>query len=99
MAEHESEADRTEPVLSAVLPEREVGSAMGPLAVVSASRPARTRRPRPVADEETRGRKLSLPDSIHIRLWLSAQERRTTVSAIAAEILDKHLPRFRVERE
>jgi hypothetical protein len=66
------------------------------------SRAARTttRRKRPPLKAETaRGRKISLPDEVHDRLWLLARQRRTTVSAVATEILDKNLPRWRVERE
>ncbi|MBV8315511.1 MAG: hypothetical protein JOZ53_11290, partial [Planctomycetaceae bacterium] len=44
-------------------------------------------------------RKLSLPADVHDRLWLYARQKRTTVSAVATEILDRNLPRFRVERE
>lgn len=58
---------------------------------------ARTRRRPPGG--ATRGRKLHLPDEVHDRLWLLARQRRQSVSAIAAEILDRALPRFRVERE
>jgi hypothetical protein len=59
-----------------------------------------TRRKRPPVKAETaRGRKISLPDEVHDRLWLLARQRRTTVSAVATEILDKNLPRWRVERE
>lgn len=47
----------------------------------------------------TRGRKLHLSDAIHDRLWLLARQRRVSVSAVAAEILDKNLPHFRVECE
>jgi hypothetical protein len=85
MSDLEPEPEQPEPV-------RGAGGGAG---TVPAAR-RKAARPR---EEETRGRKLSLPDSIHIRLWLCAQERRMTVSAIATEILDKHLPRFRVERE
>jgi hypothetical protein len=63
------------------------------------SRPARQRRRRPPAEGENRGRKLQLPDSVHDRLQLVAMQRRTTISAVATELLDRHLPRFRVERE
>lgn len=58
---------------------------------------ARTRRA-PVGTE-TRGRKLHLPDDVHDRLWLLARQRRKSVSAVATEILDRNLPRFKVERE
>jgi hypothetical protein len=51
------------------------------------------------AGGETNGRKLSLPDDVHDRLWLLARERRTTVSAVAADLLNRALPRFKVERE
>ena len=66
--------------------------------------PRRTRRPgsagaRTPAGGETKGRKLSLPADVHDRLWLYARQKRTTVSAVATEILDRNLPRFRVERE
>jgi hypothetical protein len=57
------------------------------------------RRKRAPVGGETRGRKLHLPDGVHDRLWLLARQRRTTVSAVAADILDKNLPRFKVERE
>lgn len=63
-----------------------------------APKPTRRRR-RPAPSGETRGRKLHLPDEIHDRLWLMARQKRTTVSAVATDLLDKALPRFRVERE
>ena len=66
---------------------------------VADAKPAKPRRKRVPAGGETRGRKLHLPDGIHDRLWLLARQRRATVSAVAADILDKSLPRFRVERE
>jgi hypothetical protein len=60
---------------------------------------ARARRRRPVVASKTTGRKLILPDDVHDRLWLLARQRRQTVSAVAAEILDRNLPRFQVTRE
>ncbi len=57
------------------------------------------RRKRPVVASKTTGRKLILPDDVHDRLWLLARQRRQTVSAVAAEILDRNLPRFQVTRE
>jgi len=64
------------------------------------SRAVKPRRKRaPVSSGPAKGRKLHLPDDIHDRLWLLARQRRTTVSAVAAELLDKVLPRWRVERE
>jgi hypothetical protein len=61
-----------------------------------ASKPRRKRAP--IAGE-TRGRKLHLPDDVHDRLWLLARQRRTSVSTVATEILDRNLPRFTVQRE
>ena len=58
---------------------------------------ARTRRV--AAGGETRGRKLSLPDGVFDRLQLLAIQRRKTISAVATEILDRTLPRLRIERE
>jgi hypothetical protein len=67
---------------------------------VSESRDPKPRKKRtPVKAGPTKGRKIHLPDDIHDRLWQLAHQRRTTVSAVAAEILDRNLPRFRVERE
>jgi hypothetical protein len=48
---------------------------------------------------EPKGRKLSLPDDVHDRLWLLARHCRMTVSAVATDLFDKALPRFKVERE
>ena len=59
----------------------------------------RARRKRPVVVGKTTGRKLILPDDVHDRLWLLARQRRQTVSAVAAEILDRNLPRFTISRE
>jgi hypothetical protein len=66
--------------------------------------PAPAPRPRPRRrridpGEKTRGHKLSLPDAIFDRLQLTAIKRRSNVSAIAAEILDRNLPRLRIEQE
>jgi hypothetical protein len=54
---------------------------------------------RPPSGAGTRGRKLHLPDDVHDRLWLLARQRRKSVSAVAAEILDRNLPRLKIERE
>ena len=66
---------------------------------VEAKSPARARRKRPAVASKTTGRKLILTDDVHDRLWLLARQRRQTVSAVACELLDRALPRFRVERE
>lgn len=63
------------------------------------ARAPRTRRRRPPVGGETKGRKLNLPDAVYDRLQLLAIQRRTTASAIAAEILDRNLPRLRIERD
>lgn len=64
----------------------------------SSTQAVRTRRKKTVYTE-TKGRKLYLPDEIHDRLRLLAFSRREKVSTIAAEILDRNLPRLRIERE
>jgi hypothetical protein len=66
-----------------------------------AAKPARTRRRRERAplSTETRGCKLYLPEDIHDRLKLLAIKRRKKLSTLAAELLDKALPRFRLEEE
>ena len=61
--------------------------------------PTRTRRKRQPVSSKTTGRKLHLPDDVHDRLWLLARQRRQSVSTVAAEILDRNLPRYRIERE
>lgn len=72
------------------------GSAPEPASEVRSPRP---RRRRPAPGGEVRGRKLHLPDEIHDRLRLLAFQRRTTASAVAAELLDRALPRFVIQRE
>ena len=63
-------------------------------------RPSRARRARkPAAEGPGQPRKLTLPDDVYERLRLQAMQKKTTASAIAAEILNRGLPRFRVERE
>ena len=62
------------------------------------ARPARKRRlATPV--EKTNKRGLYLGDDVWDRLSLEAHHKRTTASAIAQAILDKHLPRFTLNRE
>jgi hypothetical protein len=61
--------------------------------------PARPRRKRTPASGKTKGCKIHLPEELHDRLWLLARHKRSTVSAVATEILDKNTPRFRLERE
>ena len=61
--------------------------------------PKRTRRVRTAPAGKTRARNLHLSDDVHDRLWLLARDRRTTVSAVANNLLDKALPRFEVKRQ
>jgi hypothetical protein len=63
-------------------------------------RPARRRPARkPAAEGPGTPRKLTLPDDVYERLQLQALQKRTTASAIATDVLNRNLPRFRVERE
>ena len=59
----------------------------------------RQRRRRIDPGEKTRGHKLSRPDAVFERLELTAIKRKSTPSAIAAEILDRNLPRLRIEQD
>lgn len=65
----------------------------------SEGRTPKPRRKRAPVGGETKGRKLSLPDSVYDRLQLLAIQRRSTASAIVAEILDRNLPHLRIERD
>jgi hypothetical protein len=40
-----------------------------------------------------------MSDAVFERLELTAIRRKSTVSAIAAEILDRNLPRLRIEQD
>lgn len=48
------------------------------------------------ANEKGKGRKLTLPDSVFDRLVLTAIKKGTTASAVAAEVLDRNLPRLKI---
>jgi precorrin isomerase len=65
------------------------------------SRPlAKVRRRRVVASaDKTSKRGLYLTDSVWERLQLEAIRKRTNVSAIAGEFLERNLPRLRIERD
>jgi hypothetical protein len=75
------------------------GQGRGEAAPAGETRAPKPRQKRTPVGGETKGRKLNLPDSVYDRLQLLAIQRRTTASAIAAEILDRNLPRLRIERE
>jgi macrodomain Ter protein organizer (MatP/YcbG family) len=64
----------------------------------SAARKPR-RKPPSAPAEKTNKRGLHLTDSVWDRLQYEAIRKRTTVSAIAGELLERTLPRFKVERE
>jgi hypothetical protein len=68
---------------------------------VAESRPsARPRRPRPIAKgDKTSKRGVYLTDGVWERLQLEAIRKRTNVSAIAGDVLERNLPRLRIERE
>lgn len=59
----------------------------------------RQRRRRIDPGEKTRGHKLSLSDAVFERLELTAIKRRMNVSQVAAEVLDRNLPRLRIEQD
>ena len=71
----------------------------GEAAAAAEARAPKARRKRTPTGGETKGRKLNLPDGVYDRLQLTAIQRRSTVSAVAAEILDRNLPRLRIERD
>ena len=48
------------------------------------------------AGEKGKDRKLTLLDAVFDRLVLTAIKRGSTASAVAAEILDRNLPRLRI---
>jgi hypothetical protein len=80
-------------------PTEDASDGQGRGEVAPTLRPTRPRRKRRVASGATTGRKLQLPDDVHDRLRLLAFQRKTNASAIAAEILDRNLPRFLLERQ
>jgi hypothetical protein len=60
------------------------------------SKPRSRRRPKPATSGESHGRKLTMPDALFDRLTLYAIRKRMTVSAAAAEVLDRNLPHLRI---
>lgn len=57
------------------------------------------RRRRQAPAGKTKARNLHLSDDVHDRLWFLARQRKTTVSAVANDLLDKALPRFELKRQ
>ena len=76
---------------------RNAGQGSEPTALEAKPQPRRRRRS--TTTVEGRGHKLSLPDAVFSRLQLEAFQRRKSASAIAAAILDKNLPKLRIERD
>jgi hypothetical protein len=62
----------------------------------STRRSPRRRTKTAVAGDKGKGRKLTLPDAVFDRLVLTAIKKGSTASAVAAEILDRNLPRLRI---
>lgn len=69
-------------------------------ATVPIEAPSRTRtRRKPAPANKSRSRNLHLSDDVHDRLWQLARQRRTTVSAVAEDLLNRALPRWEVRRQ
>jgi macrodomain Ter protein organizer (MatP/YcbG family) len=64
---------------------------------VAAAKPRRRRPSAPV--EKTSKRGVYLSDAVWERLQLEAIRKKTTVSAICNDVLDRNLLRLRIERE
>jgi hypothetical protein len=62
-------------------------------------RTARPKRKRTPAGGKITPRKYSIPDDLHLRVELHALKKGTSASAIVAEILDRNLPRHRIESD
>lgn len=71
------------------------GRASEPRSATPRARRRRVDRP----SEKTNKRGLYLTDTVWDRLQLEAIRKRTTVSAVAGEVLERNLPRLRIERE
>jgi hypothetical protein len=79
--------------------EQAEGDGQGRGAAPAEAKP-RTRARRVIAGGgDAKGRKLSIPDAVFDRLQLTAIQRRKTISAVATEILDRNLPKLRIERD
>jgi hypothetical protein len=64
------------------------------------ARKTRTRSGRRIAPgDKIRGRKFQMPDSVFERLCLHALKRKTNPSAIVAELLDRHVPKHRIQTD
>ena len=75
------------------------GEGRGDVLAESQTAPKRTRKARPAPSGDRRARNIRLSDDVHDRLWQLAHQRRTTVSAVADDLLNKALPRYEVKRQ
>jgi hypothetical protein len=64
-------------------------------APIAKSRSPRSKSKRPTS-EPIKACKLHLPEPVFDSLHLTALKRKTTASAVAAEILRRHLPKLRI---
>jgi hypothetical protein len=62
-------------------------------------KPKPRRAPKKTLEEKGKGRKLVLTDSLFDRLQLYAIKKRLTVSAAAADVLNRNLPKLRIADE
>jgi hypothetical protein len=72
----------------------ENGQSRGGLRATRPRRPKNRLKP----GEKPRGCKLNIPQSVFDRLQQTAIKRRTTMSVLAGEILDRNLPYFDVKQ-
>jgi len=63
------------------------------------AKPKPRRAPKKPPEEKGKGRKLTLTDGLFDRLQLYAIKKRKTISAAAAEVLDRNLPKYRIADE
>jgi hypothetical protein len=61
-----------------------------------ATRPTRSRKGKLKPGEKPRGCKLTIPESVFERLRQTAIKRKTSMSVVAAEVLDGKLPYFEI---
>jgi hypothetical protein len=87
------EADEARPDDAAADPESRGGTAEEPK---PPAKPRQRKRTAPLG--KTTPRNIHLLDDVHDRLWQLARQRKTSVSTVANDILDKNLPRYEVKR-
>jgi hypothetical protein len=72
------------------------GSGQSGASSAAGSRSRNRARRKAAVSEKSAAHKLTLPDSVFQRLELQAIKKGSNVSTIAAEILDRNLPRHRI---